>query len=87
MAEQDINIGAIFGEVLRKAREKARISQEELAFRAGIDRTFISRLERGVRQPTLTTLIGIGAALDTSPAELVEQVEQKLLEKSGGESL
>jgi len=79
MAEQDINIGAIFGEVLRAARERAGISQEELAFRAGIDRTFVSRLERGIRQPTITTLIGLSSALDVSATVLVREVEDAML--------
>ena len=51
------------------------ISQEELAFRAGVDRTFVSRIERGIRQPTITTLVGLGLALGISAAELVQEVE------------
>jgi transcriptional regulator with XRE-family HTH domain len=69
-------ISAIFGEVLRHYRVERDISQEELAYLAGVDRTFISRLERGVRQPTITTLIGIGLALDVSAADLVRETEQ-----------
>ena len=51
------------------------VSQEELAFRAGVDRTFVSRIERGIRQPTITTLVGLGLALGVSAAELVREVE------------
>jgi transcriptional regulator with XRE-family HTH domain len=69
------DIGSIFGAVLRRHRSVLNVSQEELAFRAGVDRTFISRLERGIRQPTITTLIGLGVALGISAADLIRETE------------
>jgi len=69
------DIGAIFGGVLQRHRGKAALTQEELAFRAGIDRTFVSRLERGIRQPTITTLIGLAEAMGISATELVKETE------------
>lgn len=75
------DISAVFGSILKRHRTLANVSQEELAFRAGVDRTYISRLERGVRQPTITTLIGIGTALGISAAELVSETEQEFLQK------
>tara|TARA_B100000405_G_scaffold196781_1_gene137937 strand:- start:374 stop:637 length:264 start_codon:yes stop_codon:yes gene_type:complete len=69
------NAAPIFGEVLRRYRSEMNVSQEELAFRAGVDRTFVSRIERGIRQPTITTLIGLGSALGVSAAELVRETE------------
>lgn len=69
------DIGPIFGSVLKRYRSALNVSQEELAFRAGVDRTFISRLERGIRQPTITTLIGLGVALGVSAADLVRETE------------
>ena len=68
-------IQKIFGEVLRTNRVSKSISQEELAFRAGVDRTFISRIERGLRQPTITSLINLGPALETTAARLVAEAE------------
>lgn len=73
------NIGQIFGDVLRRYRSDRNISQEELAHRADVDRTFVSRLERGIRQPTITTLIGIGQALGVSAADLVRETEEEYL--------
>lgn len=73
------DIGKIFGEVLRRYRSEMNISQEELAYRANVDRTFVSRLERGIRQPTITTLIGLGQALGVSAAELVQETEREYL--------
>ena len=52
MAKSDPqDIGAIFGGVLQRHRARAGLSQEDLAFGADVDRTFVSRLERGIRQP------------------------------------
>lgn len=76
------DIGLIFGEVLRRHRSEKDISEEELAFLAGVDRTFVSRLERGIRQPTITTVIGIGQALGVSAADLVRETEEEYLRKT-----
>lgn len=60
-----------FARVLRAARHKAGLSQEELAFRAGLDRTYPSLLERGLRQPTVAVAFVLAEALNLGPAELV----------------
>lgn len=73
------DIPAIFGKVLRELRMSQNISQEELAFRAGVDRTFVSRIERGQRQPTITSLIALGVALGMSAAELVRETELRVM--------
>jgi len=78
------DISSVFGEVLRQHRVERNISQEELAYLAGVDRTFVSRLERGVRQPTITTLIGIGLALDIPAADLVKETEKEYLKHGDG---
>lgn len=80
--EKAANIGLIFGEVLRRHRSEKNISQEELAFLSGVDRTFVSRLERGIRQPTITTVIGIGQALGVPAADLVRETEKEYLRKT-----
>tara|TARA_R110002094_G_scaffold57631_2_gene68764 strand:+ start:799 stop:1008 length:210 start_codon:yes stop_codon:yes gene_type:complete len=63
-----------FGARLRKLREAQGWSQEELADRAGLHRTYISSVERGVRNPTITVLAKIAAALGVSLAELLSGV-------------
>lgn len=62
-----------FGLILRIYRQKAELSQEELADAAGYDRTFISLLERGRRQPSLETVFRLASALKTTPAILVSR--------------
>jgi transcriptional regulator with XRE-family HTH domain len=76
------DVSNVFGDVLRRYRVERDISQEELAYLAGVDRTFVSRLERGLRQPTMTTLIGIGLALGVSAADMVRETEQVYLKQA-----
>jgi transcriptional regulator with XRE-family HTH domain len=66
----------VFGQVLRELRIEKKISQEKLAEYCELDRTYISLLERGLRQPTLTTLFRISKALDMKPSEIVRRVEE-----------
>lgn len=74
-------IVSLFGKVLRELREKNSLSQEKLAEFCDLDRTYISLLERGLRQPTLTTLFKLSSALKIKPSELVELVDIKLTDK------
>lgn len=55
---------------LRKARQKAKVSQEELGFRCDLHRTEISLLERGGREPRLGTIVKLAGSLDVKPEEL-----------------
>ena len=64
-------VALAWGAVLREAREAARMSQESLAQRAQIDRTYPSLLERGLRTPTLPCIFAISDALGLNPAEVV----------------
>jgi len=68
----------IFGQVLREMRVKNHISQEKLAEYCDLDRTYISLLERGLRQPTITTIFKLATALNVSPSTLIEKVERQI---------
>ena len=67
-----------FGEVLRNLRSDRGLSQEALARAAGVDRTFVSLLERGLRQPTLGTMLDLAEALDTDLPSLASKVHARL---------
>lgn len=67
-----------FGQTLREFRKRAQLSQEALALECELDRTFVSLLERGRRQPTLKTLFRIARVLDVAPSELIASVETRL---------
>jgi transcriptional regulator with XRE-family HTH domain len=63
-----------FGLRLRALREKAGFSQEELAERAQVHRTYLSGIERGRRNPSLINLLRIAKALNLSISVLFEEV-------------
>lgn len=66
-----------FGQAVRRAREKLELSQEELSFRSELDRTYISGIERGVRNPTVRTISRIAKALGVRPSRLMLAAEGK----------
>jgi transcriptional regulator with XRE-family HTH domain len=61
-----------FGERVREFRISEGYSQEELANRAGMHRTYVSGIERGERNVALKNLTRLAQALDVTPSELVE---------------
>lgn len=64
-----------FGLAIAKRRNVMRISQEALAERASIHRTYVSQIERGIKVPTLTVLFSLAAALECYPSELLREIE------------
>lgn len=67
-----MDVVAIFGNNVRRLRDEADLTQEELAFRANMKRTYLSDLERGKRNPTVRALGRLAAALNVKPAVLLE---------------
>jgi transcriptional regulator with XRE-family HTH domain len=63
-----------FGTNLKSIRTKRGMSQADLAFRAQLDQTAISRLELGLREPRLSTVVALANALDVRSAELIPGV-------------
>lgn len=61
---------AALGDAVRQVRLEAEMSQEELAEAAGTDLTQVGGVERGVRNPSYTTLLRLAAALGTSVGAL-----------------
>ena len=59
-----------FGEQVRKLRLAMDLSQEELAFKAGVHRTYLGSIERGERNPSLKNIAAIAKALNISLSEL-----------------
>ena len=60
-----------FGAKIRELRRAKGLSQEELAFRAGIHRNYLGGVERGERNPALDNIAAIAKALDVTPGELL----------------
>ncbi|WP_371229068.1 helix-turn-helix domain-containing protein [Pseudomonas sp. QE6] len=70
-----MEISAAFGKVLRRKRKEAGLSQEKLAEKADIQRNYVSLLERGEYQPTISVIFTLAAALECSPSALIAEVE------------
>lgn len=68
-----MDIREIFARNLRLARQAKGFSQEELAHRADIDRTYISSLERCVYSPSIEILDRLAKALDVDAADLLKR--------------
>ena len=61
-----------FGLILKNVRTSKGVSQEKLALSCNLDRTFISMLERGQRQPTLTSILALSKSLEISADQLIK---------------
>ena len=68
-----MDLPLLFGRNVRLARVRAGLSQEQLAFDAGMKRSYLSDLERGTRNPSLKAIGRIATALTVSPASLLSE--------------
>ena len=73
-----MDLAVAFGVVLRRLRIDAGLTQEQLGFEAELRRTYVSVLELGQQQPSLTTIFKLAVALKTPPSKLLQQVEDEL---------
>ncbi len=67
-----------FGSVLSELRKGKNLSQDKVSSICDLDRTYISLLERGLRQPSLTTFLNLSKALDISPSDFITLVVQRM---------
>ena len=65
-----------FGQVLRRCRIAAGLSQEQLGLESGVQRTVISLIETGQNQPTITTIFKLARALDIQRSEQAADTEK-----------
>jgi transcriptional regulator with XRE-family HTH domain len=64
-----------FGRILRDIRIAGNLTQEELAYRAGMDVTYLSDLERGKWNPSLAMLVDLALGLGIHPSELIKDLK------------
>jgi len=67
-----------FGLVIKELRKSRGLSQEALSDEANLDRTFLSQLETGRKQPSLLTIFQLAVALGVDASELLRRVERML---------
>ena len=80
------SVATQFGVELRNARSAAKLTQQVLAERADIDPVFVSLLENGHRQPSLTVLLNLERVLGLDAGELARRVAQALRDPSNAQS-
>jgi len=68
-----------FGVVLRDVREEAGLSQMDVDVDFGIDRTYLSAIERGLQSPTLRMIVRLSEAFRVRPSELMRRMEKSRL--------
>ncbi|MGD9471250.1 MAG: helix-turn-helix domain-containing protein [Novosphingobium sp.] len=68
-----MDIRKLFGSNVRSIRESARLSQAEVAARMGVDRAYISLIERGGQNATLLSIWEVAQALHVRPADLLAE--------------
>lgn len=70
-----------FGRTMRRVRRGRGLSQEALALDAGVQRNFVSLIERGVNQPSLLTLVKLCRALEVPVSSLISAWEEDVREQ------
>lgn len=63
------------GEAIKRARLERQVSQEELAHRCGIDRSYMSSIERGRQNPGIISVLRVAVALEMTAADLLAQAQ------------
>lgn len=76
VSPSSIDPKVLFGEKLRELRLATGFSQEELAHRAGVDRTYVSSCERGRRNLTLEAIVKFASALEVRPSVLLSKLDE-----------
>jgi transcriptional regulator with XRE-family HTH domain len=74
----DLDLKRLVGRVIARQRASAEVSQEKLAEMAGLERGYISLMERGLRMPTVDTIFRLCRGLKVSPSEMVLEMEKQV---------
>jgi len=69
------HIEKAFGQVVRKLRMERNLSQEKLSELSGLDRSYVSEIERGEKTASIRTLVKLAEGLDISPSSLLAEME------------
>ena len=77
-----MDVSVAFGKTLRRLRITKNLTQEQLGLEAGLRRTFISSLELGQKQPSITTIQKLAVVLEISMSKLLQQVEKDMSPKA-----
>ena len=82
MDQNKASILKALGFLVRQHRLALGISQEELALRSNLDRTYISGIERGIRNPSLTALVSVADGMKINVSSLLEGLEVEIISQN-----
>ena len=71
-----LDFGEALGQAIRERRKELGLSQEALSFKAGYHVTYVSQIERGVKSPTVRTILVFAGALEIPLSELMLRAER-----------
>ena len=71
-----------FGDALREIRKEHGIWREQLALDSGLDRTYVSLIERGAQSPTIRSVLKVAGVLGVKPSAIILRMEEILSKKS-----
>ncbi|MGD2180513.1 helix-turn-helix domain-containing protein [Lusitaniella coriacea] len=75
MSQTKKSILLALGKLIKQKRKIEQLSQEQLGFLSNLDRTYISGVERGIRNPSLTALVSLASGLGITVSELLKDLE------------
>ncbi|MGA0570042.1 helix-turn-helix domain-containing protein [Variovorax sp. VNK109] len=75
----DQGVATAFGEVVREIRKTKGLSQEGLANAAGIERSHMGKIERGLHLPSLVMVMNLAEALGMRPGKIIDQTMERLV--------
>lgn len=73
------DLKTIFGKLLRQYRTGKQLTQQQLADFSGIDRAYVSELERGLLMPSLETFFKLSYELKVKPHDFIARIDQELM--------
>jgi transcriptional regulator with XRE-family HTH domain len=81
-----LKIQSLFGQVVRRRREAAGLSQEALADKSGVHRNYVGLLERGERTPSIEIVRKLAHGLETTMTSLIRELEGSVTKGGGRKS-
>ncbi len=81
MENDSIAIKQIIGKLIKSQRLKKGLSQEDLAFSCNVDRSYISMLERGLNEPSISKIFDLCKGLSIHPSDFIKMVELEYKER------
>jgi len=76
--KKNAHAAEVLGNTLREIRTARRMTQEEIALEAGVDRTFLTRVENGKLSPSFDSILAIASALGVTLTQLSQRFEQNM---------